>query len=165
MPYKFSFDLSRIPKAFFRELATITSEKALHRKFGGQARQLAEKFRIQEITGLDVSDALMLVEDLADIYIRNISEKQQFSKTRKRALLLAHCARKHMDNNCQARFNPKIPSYSCGNCSDDCLVNKATKFAAKRGCDVFVLAGSSCVPQILKKNGYEGVVGVACSHE
>lgn len=165
MPYKFSFDLSRIPKAFFRELATLTNEKSLHRKLGGQARQLAEKFRVQEITGLEVSDALTLVEDLVDIYIRNISEKKQFSKTEKRALLLPHCARKYMDNRCQARFNPQIPSYNCGCCSDDCLVNKATRFAEKRNCDVFVLAGSSCVPQILKKNGYEGVIGVACSHE
>jgi hypothetical protein len=165
MPYRFSFDLSRIPKAFFRELANITSEKGLHRKFGSRARHLAEKFRIQEITGLEVSDALMLVEDLVDVYVRNLSEKQKFSKTRKRAVLLPHCARKYMDNRCQARFNPEIPSYSCGHCSEDCLVNKATTLAEKDGYDVFILAGSSCVPQILKKNGYEGVIGVACGNE
>ncbi|MCW4055228.1 MAG: DUF116 domain-containing protein [Candidatus Bathyarchaeota archaeon] len=165
MPYRFSFDLSRIPKSFFRELASVTSEKGLHRKFGNKARHLAEKFRIQEITGLDVSDALMLVEDLVDIYVRNVSESQNFHKTKKRALLLPHCARKHMDNRCQARFNPEIPSYSCGHCSEDCIVNKATNLAEKKGYDVFVLAGSSCVPQILKKSGYEGVIGVACSHE
>jgi Uncharacterized conserved protein len=165
MPYKFSFDLSRIPKTFFRELASITSEKELHRKLGGRVRNLAEKFKIQEITGLEVSDALMLVEDLVDIYVRNISEKQNFGKTKKRALLLPHCARKHMDNRCQAKFNPQIPSYSCNHCSKDCIVNRATTLAQKNGIDVFILAGSSCVPQILKKNGYEGVIGVACSHE
>lgn len=165
MPYRFSFDLSRIPKSFFRELANVTSEKGLHRKFGNKARHLAEKFRIQEITGLEVSDALMLVEDLVDIYVRNVSESQNFHKTKKRALLLPHCARKHMDNRCQARFNPEIPSYSCGHCSEDCIVNKATNLAEKKGYDVFVLAGSSCVPQILKKSGYGGVIGVACSHE
>lgn len=165
MPYKFSFDLSRISKAFFRELANIANEKGLHRKFGEHARHLAEKFRIQEVTGLEVSDALMLVEDLVDIYVRNISETQRFRKTKKRALLLPHCARKYMDSRCQARFNPKIPSYSCCHCSEDCLVNQASRLAEKSGYDVFVLAGSSCVPQILKKNGYEGVIGVACSHE
>lgn len=165
MPYRFSFDLSRIPKAFFRELANITSEKSLHRKLGGRARHLAEKFRIQEITGLEVSDALMLVEDLVDVYVRNLSEKQKFSKTRRRALLLPHCARKYMDNRCQARFNPEIPSYSCGHCSEDCVVNRATTLAERDGYDVFILAGSSCVPQILKKNGYEGVIGIACGNE
>jgi len=165
MPYKFSFDISRVSKTFFRELANIANEKGLHRKLGSQARHLAEKFRVQEITGLEVSDALMLVEDLVDIYVRNMSETLKFHKTRKRAILLPHCARKYMDNNCQARFNPEIPSYSCGHCSEDCLVNCATKLAEKYGYDVFVLAGSSCVPQILKNNGYEGVIGVACSHE
>ena len=165
MPYKFSFDISRISKAFFRELASLAKEKGLHRKFGGQARNLADKFKIHEITGLEVSDALMLVEDLVDIYVRNISESTTFSKTKKRALLLPHCSRKHMDNRCQASFNPEIPSYSCGHCSDDCIINKATRLAEKKGYDVFVLAGSSCVPQILKNKGYEGVIGVACSHE
>lgn len=165
MPYKFSFDLSRIPKTFFRELANITNEKGLHKKLGGQARHLAEKFRIKEITGMEISDALMLVEDLVDIYVRNISETQKFHKTKKRALLLPHCARKYMDNHCQANFNAKIPSYSCGHCSEDCLINQATKLAEKNGYDVFVIPGSSCVPQILKKNGYEGIIGVACSHE
>ena len=165
MPYKFSFDLSKIPKAFFRELANITNEKALHRKLGGQARYLAEKFRIQEITGLEVSDALMLVEDLFDIYIRNITETQKFHKTKRRVLLLPHCARKYMDNRCQARFDPEIPSYSCAHCSEDCLVNQAATLAEKNGCGVFILAGSSCIPKILRKNGFEGVVGVACSHE
>lgn len=143
----------------------MANERRLHRKLGGQARHLAEKFRIHEITGLEVSDALMLVEDLVDIYVRNISETQKFCSTKKRALLLPHCSRKYMDNRCQAHFNPKIPSYNCGHCSDDCLVNRATRLAEENGYDVFILAGSSCVPQILKKNGYEGVIGVACSHE
>jgi hypothetical protein len=165
MPYKFSFDLSRMSKVFFRELARVASEKKLHRKLGSQARSLAQKFKVQEITGLEVTDALLLVEDLVDIYVRNLSEKQEFSKSEKRAILLPHCSRKYMDNRCQARFNPTIPSYSCGMCSDDCLVNQATKMAEKNGYKVFVLAGSSCVPQILKRDGYEGVIGIACSHE
>lgn len=165
MPYKFSFDLSRIPKAFFRDLANITNEKGLHKKLGGQVRHLAEKFKIQEITGLEVSDALMLVEDLVDIYVRNMSQTQKFHKTCKRALLLPHCARKYMDNRCQAKFNPEIPSYICSHCSEDCLVNQATQLAEKKGYDVFVIPGSSCVPKILKKNGYEGIIGVACSNE
>lgn len=165
MPYRFSFDLSRISKAFFRELASMAGEKGLHRKLGSQARHLAEKFRIQEMTGLEVSDALMLVEDLVDITVRNISEAQRFRKAGKRALLLPHCARKYMDNRCEARFNAEVPSYVCGHCSEDCLVNQATRLAEERNYDVFVLPGSSCVPQILKKNGYEGVIGVACSHE
>ncbi len=165
MPYRFSFDLSKMSKTFFRELANIANQKGLHRKLGGQARHLAERFKIQEITGLEVSDALTLVEDLVDVYVRNLSETARFRKTRKRAVLLPHCARKYMDKRCQASFDPEIPSYSCKHCSEDCVINNATTLAEKSGYDVFVVPGSSCVPQILKKNSYEGVIGVACGHE
>lgn len=165
MPYGFSFDLSRISKSFFKELARVANEKNMHRRIGERARSLAEKFRIREITGLDVSDALMLVEDLVDIYVRNLSQRGMFLETKKRALFLPHCSRKYMDNRCQARFDPEIPSYHCAQCSQDCPVNQATALGKERGYDVYVLAGSSCIPKILKNHSYEGVVGVACSQE
>ena len=165
MPYGFSFDLSQISKAFFKELARVATEKNMHRRIGERARSLAEKFRIREITGLEVSDALMIVEDLMDIYARNLSDREKFLETRKRALFLPHCSRKYMDNRCQAHFDPDIPSYQCAHCSSDCIINQATALGRERGYDVYVLAGSSCVPKILKKHAYKGVVGVACSHE
>jgi len=165
MPYKFSFDLSRVPQSFFRGLVKAAYEKNMHKRIGGGVRQLAEKLKIRELTGLDISDASMLVEDLVDIQIRNLLYREKFLKTRKRALFLPHCSRKYMDNRCQARFDPKIPSYYCAHCSSDCLINKATVLGKERGYDVYVLPGGTCIPQILKKNPYEGVVGVACSQE
>lgn len=165
MPYGFSFDLSRISKSFFKELARVANEKNIHRRIGERARSLAEKFKIREITGLDVSETLMLVEDLVDIHVRNLSQRKSFLETRRRALFLPHCSRKYMDNRCQARFDPEIPSYQCAHCSPDCLVNQATTLGRERGYDVYVLAGSSCIPKILKNHSYEGVVGVACSQE
>lgn len=165
MPYGFSFDLSQISKSFFKELARVANEKNVHRRIGGRARRLAEKFRIREITGLDVSDALMLVEDLVDIYVRNLSQRKSFLETERRALFLPHCSRKYMDNRCQARFDSEVPSYHCAQCSPDCLINQATALGREKGYDVYVLAGSSCIPKILKKHSYEGVVGVACSEE
>jgi hypothetical protein len=165
MPYKFSFDLSSISKSFFKELARVASEKKLHKRFGMKARHLADKFKLTEITGLDVPDALQLVEDFVDVYVSNVSERERFEKTKKRALFLPHCSRKYMDNRCKASFNSEIPSYKCGHCSEDCLVNRATKLGEKRGYDVYVLPGGSCVLNILKRNKYEGIVGVACSQE
>ena len=165
MPYGFSFDLTRISKSFFRELARVSKEKELHKRLGVSARYLAEKFHLSEITGLDVPDALQLVEDLVDVQVRNASERARFEKTQIRALFLPHCSRKHMDNKCNATFNPDIPSYKCAHCSEDCQINKATKMAEQKGYDVYVVPGGSCIPQILKKFHYEGVVGVACGQE
>jgi len=165
MPYKFSFDLSRIPKSFFKELVQAAHEKDMHRKMGEKAKHLAEKFKIRELTGLDVPDAIALVEDLVDIYVRNLSDREGFQKTKRRALFLPHCSRKYMDNRCKARFDSKIPSYICAHCSPDCLVNQGTTFGKKKGYDVYVLPGGSCVLKLLKNNFYEGIVGVACSQE
>jgi len=165
MPYKFSFDLSRIPRSFFRELARVAHEKNMHRRMGENAKHLAEKFKIRELTGLDVPDAITLVEDLVDIYVRNHSGRERFQNAKRRALFLPHCSRKYMDNRCQAHFDPKIPSYICAHCSPDCLVNQGTTFGKKKGYDVYVLPGGSCVIELLKNNSYEGIVGVACSQE
>jgi len=165
MPYKFSFDLSSISKSFFKELARVAGERKLHRRLGMKARHLADRFKLSEITGLNVPDALQLVEDLVDVYVQNVSERKRFEKTKKRALFLPHCSRKYMDNRCKASFNTEIPSYKCGHCSEDCLVNKASKLGEEKGYDVYVLPGGSCILDILRRNKYEGIVGVACSQE
>ncbi|MBM4400649.1 MAG: DUF116 domain-containing protein, partial [Crenarchaeota archaeon] len=66
---------------------------------------------------------------------------------------------------CKAFFDASIPSYTCAHCSKDCLVNKADRLAKKKGYDVYILPGSSCIPKILKTNRYEGIAGVACGEE
>ena len=165
MPYKFSFDLSNISKSFFKELARVADERKLHKRLGIKARRLADKFKLTEITGLNVTDALQLVEDLVDIHVRNVSERENFKKTKSRALFLPHCSRKYLDNRCKASFKTELPSYKCGHCSYDCLINQATKMAEKKGYDVYVLPGGSCIVDILKRNKYEGIIGVACSQE
>ena len=165
MPYKFSFDLSNISKSFFKELARVADERKLHKRLGISARRLADKFKLTEITGLNVTDALQLVEDLVDIHVRNVSEREHFEKTKSRALFLPHCSRKYLDNRCKASFKTELPSYKCGHCSDDCLINQATKMAEKKGYDVYVLPGGLCIVDILKRNKYEEIVGVACSQE
>ncbi len=165
MPYKFSFDLSRVPQSFFRGLVKAAYEKNMHRRIGRGVRQLAEKLKIRELTGLNISDASRLVEDLVDIHARNLLDREKFLKTRKRALFLPHCSRKYMDSRCRARFDPKVPSYYCAHCSPDCLINRATALGKEGGYDVYVSPGGTCIYQILEKNSYEGVVGVACSQE
>lgn len=165
MPYRFTFDLSKVPRFFFTELTLISYQKGMHKTFLKTANDLIIKFRIQEATGLNLSDAVVLLQDLIDLQAINTMERGKFLETKKRALFLPHCSRKYMDNRCKATFNPEIPSYTCAHCSEDCLVHRADRLAKSKGYDVYLLPGGSCIPKILKTNHYEGVVGVACGEE
>jgi len=165
MPYKFTFDLSKVPRFFFTELTLLSYQKGMHKTFLKTANDLIINFRIQEATGLNLSDAVVLLQDLLDLQAVNIMERGKFLETKKRALFLPHCSRKYMDSRCKATFDADIPSYVCAHCSEDCLVNKADEYAKKKGYDVFLLPGGSCIPKILKSERYEGIVGVACGEE
>jgi uncharacterized protein len=165
MPYEFTFDLSKVPHFFFTEIAMISYQKSLHKNLFKTLRNLILKFRIQEATGLNLSDAIILLQDLIDLQAINTIERSKFQQTKKRALFLPHCSRKYMDNHCKATFDANIPSYTCAHCSPDCLVNNADHLARKKGYDVYLLPGGSCIPKILKTNRYEGIVGVACGEE
>jgi len=165
MPYGFRFDISHMPQEFYRSLAKTAYEKNMHKKIASRVRNLAAKLKIQEIAGLNISDVTTLIEDLVDINFRNISERERFEKTGKRAIFLPHCSRKYMDGRCQAVFDEEIPSYKCAKCSPDCLINKSVEAGKRKGYDVYILPGGSCLPTILERNSYEGVIGVACSQE
>lgn len=165
MPYKFTFDLSKVPRFFFTEIALISYQKGMHKSFLSTLNDLILKFRIQEATGLNLSDAVALLQDLIDLQAINSLERGRFLQTKKRALFLPHCSRKFMDGRCKATFNPDIPCYTCMHCSDDCMINKADQFARKKGYDVYLLPGGSCIPKIIKNSRYEGIVGVACGEE
>ena len=165
MPYQFTFDLSKVPRFFFTEIARISYQKGMHKSLLDTLQRVIKKFRIQEATGLNLSDAIVLIQDLIDVQAVNLTERKKFLQTKKRALLLPHCSRKYMDSRCKAAFDPAVPSYTCAHCSQDCLVNRADCLAKEKGYDVFVLPGGSCVPKILKASHYEGIVGVACGEE
>lgn len=165
MPYKFNFNLTHTSQALFKEIAKLVKEKKLHMKIGETSQRLAEKFKVSEITGLPVSDTLQLIQDLVDVQLQNLSKRDKFLSSRKRALLLPHCSRKYLDKRCQASFDPETSSYGCAHCSSDCLIHKATEIATEAGYDVYVLPGGSCISKIVGKNSYGGIVGVACCEE
>lgn len=165
MAYKFNFDLSKLSRSFFREVALFSKQKNIHGKMGEKARYLVKKFKIDKLVGIPLADALTVVEDLIDTYVSNLSSREEFQKTKKRVLFLPHCARKYMDSRCKAKFDPEYSSYICAGCSKDCLINKATKLGKEKGYDVYVLPGGSCIKKILAKKKYEGIVGVACTEE
>ena len=165
MPYRFTFDLSPVPRFFFTEIARISYQKGVHKSLFNTLQEVIKKFRIQEATGLNLSDAVVVIQDLIDLQAINLVERKKFLKTKKRAVFLPHCSRRFMDSRCKAVFDETLPSYVCAHCSPDCLVNKADGVAKRSGYDVYVLPGGSCVAKILKKSRYEGIVGVACGEE
>lgn len=166
MPYKFTFDLSQIPHRFFVEIAALSYQKGMHKTLIKSLQDINTKFKLQEITGLNLNEALVLLEDLIDLQAVNAIEHDNFVQTKKRAVFLPHCIRKYMDSRyCKAVFDPDVPTFRCAHCSPDCLVNKADSIAKQKGYDVFVLPGGSCIPKILRTNGYKGVIGVACGEE
>ncbi|MEM2081272.1 MAG: DUF116 domain-containing protein [Candidatus Bathyarchaeia archaeon] len=165
MPYKFTFDLSQVPRFFFTEIAKISYQSGMHKTFLKNLQDIIKRFRIQEATGLNLSDAVVLLQDFIEVQTMNLLERKRFLQAKKKALLLPHCSRKYMDSRCKASFDASIPSYTCAHCSSDCLINKAESFAKKKGYDVYVVPGGSCISKILTRNQYEGVVGVACGEE
>lgn len=165
MPYNFTFDISKTSQHFFAELAIAGYQKGLNKVLGQTLQDIIKTFKIQEITGLNLQDTVMLIQDLVDMHAMNVIERNKFLQTRNRALFLPHCARKYMDSRCKAIFDPSLPSYVCAHCSHDCVINQAENAAKAKGYDVYVLPGGSCVPKIISTKKYEGIVGVACGEE
>ena len=72
MPYNFVYDLSRLPKNLFRQLIEVAYEKHLHRLVTSHAKNLVQNFRLEEATGLNLTDAITLVGDLIEVQAANI---------------------------------------------------------------------------------------------
>ncbi len=165
MPYTFTFDLSKLSQAIFKDIAKISEKDKLNEKLANMARNLVDKFNVDKHTGLPISDSITVIEDLIHINLKNSLQKEQFLQTQKRALFLPHCCRKYMDSRCHATFDTITASYTCNHCSTDCLVHQATVLSVQRNYDIYVLPGASCVRKIFQKKHYEGIVGVACTDE
>jgi hypothetical protein len=165
MSYAFTFDLSKLSQAIFKDIAKISEKDGLNEKLANMARNLVAKFNVDKHTGLPITDSITVIEDLLHVTMKNSLEQEQFLQTQKRALFLPHCCRKYMDARCKATFDPTTSSYTCNHCSPDCQIHQATVLAGQRNYDIYVLPGASCVRKIFQKHPYEGVVGVACTDE
>jgi uncharacterized protein len=165
MSYSFTFDLSKLSQALFKDIAKITEKDKLNEKLANMARNLVTKFHVDKHTGLPINVSITIIEDLIHVNMKNSLTREYFLQTNKRALFLPHCCRKYMDSRCKASFEPSTSSYQCNHCSEDCQVHRSTLLAKERNYDIYVLPGASCVRKIFQKEKYEGVVGVACTEE
>lgn len=165
MAYKFTFDISKLPKELFEETTSFCENKKSNQQISDIALKLVKRFNINGRTGLSFDESKTLIEDIIDIQLKNGILKRFFLEADKKALFLPHCCRKYMDSNCKAAFKLDTSSYECKHCSKDCMVSQATSYAKKEGYDVYVLPGASCLSKIFEKKRYEGIVGVACTDE
>lgn len=165
LPYSFMYDLTQLPQSAFRQLLETALETGLHKVLSRNAQRLVKILKIDQITGLNLAEAITLVEDLIEVLRANNLQRERFEKAERKALLLPHCVRSHMDRQCMADFNPEVPTYNCNGCQMDCLVNRAVTLGNERGYDVYVIPGGSCAEKILRAKKYNGVVGVACGSE
>lgn len=165
MPYSFVYDLSKLSQTIFCRVLETASNAKLPDLVGNKAKKIVKLLKIDEITGLNVTQAITLIQDFIDVQLANKVQKPLFEKTQKRAILIPHCARAYMDRRCMADFHPEIPSFECKSCTDDCAARKASEVGKAMGYDVYIIPGGSCAEKILREKNYQGVVGVACGEE
>ncbi len=165
MAYKFNFDFTRVSQSFFREIVKTAENTGIHRRIGYGISSLVKKFKMEEITGLEIQNLIEVVTDLVDIQIKNAANRPVFMQRKKRALFLPQCLRKNTHGTCKATFKPEVPSHFCNSCSLDCCVNQATRLGKLNGYDVYIVDGGSCIARIIQKNSYDAVVGVGCPPE
>jgi hypothetical protein len=165
LPYSFSYDLTKLSQSAVKQLLETACETGITKLLSNNAKSLVKLFKLDKITGLNLSEAITLVEDFLEVKNANNVQRERFEKAEKKALLIPHCARSHMDRQCMADFNPEIPSYTCKGCHDNCLVNEVVKLGKEKGYDVYVIPGGSCAEKILRDKKYNGVVGIACGSE
>jgi uncharacterized protein len=165
MPYSFSYDLTKVSQNTVKQILETACETGVTKLLSDKTKKLVKLFKLDQITGLNLAEAITLVEDFIEVQNANNSQREKFDKAEKKALLIPHCARAHMDRECMADFHPEIPSYTCNGCQDDCLVNKVVKLGKAKGYDVYVIPGGSCAEKILRDKRYNAVLGIACGSE
>lgn len=93
------------------------------------------------------------------VSLKNISNRNEFSKTQKRMIIAPHCMRS-MD--CPASSTRTgIQCVSCGKC----VFSKLRDDAKKYGYDLYIVTGSSFVKHVLKVKNYDAALLIACDYE
>ena len=165
MAYSFNYDLTKLPREFFKELAKVVDKRNLHKKISGFLENSVRKFGVDKLLGIQLEDAISIVEDLVDLQIKNLVHEEDFKKAKEKILFVPHCCRKYMDWRCKAEFDPECSSFFCNHCSTDCFANHATELAEENGYKVFILPGGSCIKKIFELINCDAVSGIACPEE
>jgi hypothetical protein len=165
MAYSFNYDLTKLPRGFFKDIAKVVDKRNLHKKIGMVSKSSVRKFKVDKLLGIQLEDAISIVEDLVDLQIKNLVYEEDFKNANEKILMVPHCCRKYMDWRCKADFDSDCASYSCNHCSADCLAHQATELAESKGYKVFILPGGSGMKMLLERKKCDAVSGIACPEE
>lgn len=93
------------------------------------------------------------------VSLKNISNRNDFRKVRRRMIIAPHCMRA-MD--CPASSKKTgIQCISCGKC----VFTRLKEDAPKYGYDLYIVTGSSFVKHIIKEKSYDAALLIACDYE
>ncbi|WP_406661063.1 DUF116 domain-containing protein [Methanolobus sp. ZRKC3] len=91
--------------------------------------------------------------------LKNISSRDDFSKTSKRMIIAPHCMRSLDCPASSARTG--IQCTSCGKC----IFARLKEDAVKYGYKLYIVTGSSFVKHIIKEEDYDAALLIACDYE
>ncbi len=93
------------------------------------------------------------------VSLKNISNRNAFSRTKKRMMIAPHCMR---SMECPASSKRTgIQCIACGKC----VFSRLKEDALNYGYDLYIVTGSSFVKHVIKEKSYEGALLIACDYE
>ena len=93
------------------------------------------------------------------VSLKNMAHRSDFVKTQNRLLLVPHCMRSLDCPASSTRFG--IECVSCGKC----IFSRMKEDAERFGYALYIVAGSSYIRHIVKKESADGALLVACHYE
>lgn len=93
------------------------------------------------------------------VSLKNMSQRSDFANTRHRLLLAPHCMRSLDCPASSTRYG--IECISCGKC----IFSRMKEDAERFGYNLHIVAGSSYIRHIVKKESADGALLVACHYE
>lgn len=93
------------------------------------------------------------------VSLKNMAQTSDFKKTKQRLLLAPHCMRSLDCPAASTRFG--IECTSCGKC----IFSKIKTDAKRYNYKLYIVAGSSYVRHIIKKDSADGALLLACNYE
>ena len=93
MPYSFIYDLNKVSQNAFNQLLDMSYKIGVTKLLSMNAKKIVKLFKLDQLTGLNLAEAITLVEDFIQVQNANNIQRETFEKAEKKALLIPHCAR------------------------------------------------------------------------